>query len=445
MTRLLTKLTIIALALSFGTTAYGQSSDWYATGSIVYNDMDKDRTLDEGVNGLQLAAGWDFNDWMTLEGKFIYSSIDGYYRIPPGPLVPSGALEYGNDTQLDLSVNMLAYYNREAVFAPYAVLGIGYQSANLNFGGTEQNPTAAIGAGFRWQIGDGPVSVRSEVNFRRAFDGGDRTSDAYTVSLGAEYRFGKKSRALGVPPSDKPVDTDGDGVLDMWDECPNTPAGVSVTSRGCEIQRIDADSDGDRVPDTRDTCPGTPPGVPVSQTGCSLDSDMDGVMTGVDRCPGSRPGADVNQYGCENDVDNDGVADHHDRCLDTHPGVKVDVYGCEIRDIISLPGVNFQTASDLLAAGAEDLIEIAAQTLNNNPGLQIEVAGHTDSQGSDVFNLGLSDRRAKTVYDYLFLYGVDPDRMTFKGYGESEPIADNSTADGRAINRRVELRVTRNE
>jgi OOP family OmpA-OmpF porin len=229
----------------------------------------------------------------------------------------------------------------------------------------------------------------------------------------------------------------------MWDECPNTPPGVEVTARGCEIQRIDSDSDNDRVPDSKDECPNTPPGAPVSPTGCSLDSDMDGVMTDVDRCPGSRPGADVNEYGCENDVDKDGVVDHHDRCLDTRPGAKVDVYGCEIRDIISLPGVNFQTGSDLLAPGAGDLIEIAAKTLNNNQDLLIEVAGHTDSQGSDISNLGLSDRRAKTVYDYLFMYGVDPKRMTFKGYGESEPIADNSTSEGRAVNRRVELRVVK--
>ena len=438
MIRPLTKLAIIALALSFGTMAYGQASDWYVTGSAVYNDLDDDRRLDEGVNGIQIGAGWDFTDWLTLEGKLIYSSVDGYYRVPPGPY------EYGNDTQLDLSANILAYYNRDAVIAPYAVLGIGYQDANLNYGGKESNPTAAIGAGFRWQLGVSPFSIRTEVNMRRTFDGGeDRNFDDYTVSLGVEYRFGKKSRDLGIP-SDKPADTDGDGVLDMWDECPDTPAGVSVTSRGCEIQRIEDDNDNDRVPNSRDDCPNTPAGSPVDPRGCSLDSDMDGVPTDRDRCPGSRPGADVNEFGCENDNDNDKVADHHDRCLDTRPGVKVDVYGCEIRDIISLPGVNFQTGSDLLAPGAEDLIEIAAQTLNQNPSILIEVAGHTDSQGNDVNNLGLSDRRAKTVYDYLFLYGVDPDRMTFKGYGESEPIADNSTAEGRAINRRVELRVTRN-
>ena len=324
MIRPLAKLAILALALSFGTTAYGQASDWYMTGSAVYNDLDDERKLDEAVNGLQLGAGWDFNDWLTFEGKLIYSDIKGYYRVPPGPY------EYGSDTQIDLSANALAYYNRGATLAPYALIGIGYQYANLNFGGKESNPSVAVGLGLRWQFGDSRFALRSEANFRRTIDGRDRNFEDITVSVGVEYRFGGSTRALGVPESDKPVDTDGDGVLDMWDECPDTPAGVSVTSRGCEILRIDDDQDNDRVPDSRDDCPDTPPGAPVDPQGCSLDSDMDGVLTGQDRCPGSRPGADVDEFGCENHDDNDGVADHHDRCLDTRPGVRVDVYGCEM-------------------------------------------------------------------------------------------------------------------
>ena len=71
------------------------------------------------------------------------------------------------------------------------------------------------------------------------------------------------------------------------------------------------------------------------------------------------------------------------------------------------------------------------------------MAGHTDSQGSEDNNQGLSDRRAKTVYDFLIMYGVEESRLSFRGYGESQPIADNTTADGRATNRRVELRVVR--
>jgi OOP family OmpA-OmpF porin len=78
-----------------------------------------------------------------------------------------------------------------------------------------------------------------------------------------------------------------------------------------------------------------------------------------------------------------------------------------------------------------------------NPGWLIEVAGHTDSVGNEVANQGLSDRRAKTVYDFLIKYGVEEERLTFRGYGETSPIASNDTASGRAMNRRVELRVAK--
>ncbi len=170
------------------------------------------------------------------------------------------------------------------------------------------------------------------------------------------------------------------------------------------------------------------------------------MTTEKDRCPGSRPGARVDEFGCENDSDADGVPDHLDRCPGTRPNARrVDQYGCEIRDVINLPGVNFQSGSDLLLAGAERLIQDLAVTLIENDYLQIEVAGHTDDQGSVIDNQGLSDRRAKTVYDYLIRYGVDPTRLSYRGYGESQPIADNTTADGRATNRRVELRVVRDE
>jgi OOP family OmpA-OmpF porin len=151
----------------------------------------------------------------------------------------------------------------------------------------------------------------------------------------------------------------------------------------------------------------------------------------------------VDEFGCENDADDDGVLDQVDQCPDTRPGAKVDTLGCEHRDVISLPGVNFQSGSDLLTPGAEKLIQEVAATLVEIDYLQIEVVGHTDSQGDAVNNQGLSDRRAKTVFDFLIRYGADENRMTFKGYGESEPIADNSTAQGRAANRRVELRVIR--
>jgi len=146
-------------------------------------------------------------------------------------------------------------------------------------------------------------------------------------------------------------------------------------------------------------------------------------------------------YGCENDRDSDGVIDHRDSCPNTRPGVRVDIYGCEISDIIQLPGANFEVGQDLLLAGTEHVLQNAAATLNKYPEMQIEVAGHTDDVGNGLANFNLSERRAITVRDTLIRYGVAEDRIVAVGYGESQPIADNSTPEGRATNRRVELRI----
>ncbi len=107
-----------------------------------------------------------------------------------------------------------------------------------------------------------------------------------------------------------------------------------------------------------------------------------------------------------------------------------------------MPGVNFESNSDRLLAGAEQVLDDAAATLVKNPTINVEVAGHTDSDGTAAYNESLSERRARTVRDYLATRGVDMNRMTVRGYGEAEPIADNSTAAGKAQNRRVVLRIT---
>ena len=100
---------------------------------------------------------------------------------------------------------------------------------------------------------------------------------------------------------------------------------------------------------------------------------------------------------------------------------------------------------DILLPGTEVVLKQAANILNKHPELQIEVIGHTDDVGDDISNLGLSERRAKTVRNFLVKFGVAADRLTIKGYGESRPIADNTTPDGRASDRRVELRLVEDE
>ena len=106
---------------------------------------------------------------------------------------------------------------------------------------------------------------------------------------------------------------------------------------------------------------------------------------------------------------------------------------------IQLPDVRFESNSDRLRPGAESTLNDAADTLMRNPGLRTEVAGYTDSRGDANYNRGLSERRAKTVRDYLINRGVDASNLSWRGYGEASPIADNETAEGRDLNRRVVL------
>ena len=109
--------------------------------------------------------------------------------------------------------------------------------------------------------------------------------------------------------------------------------------------------------------------------------------------------------------------------------------------VIALEGVNFETNSDRLTASSVNDLDDAAQTLNDNPGVRVVIAGHTDSMGNDQYNLNLSQKRAEAVRAYLIDKGVEGDRLIARGLGESEPVASNDTAAGRAKNRRVELRI----
>jgi OOP family OmpA-OmpF porin len=160
-----------------------------------------------------------------------------------------------------------------------------------------------------------------------------------------------------------------------------------------------------------DECPGTPAGQPVDAKGCELDDDGDGVINRLDECPG------------------------------TPPGTPVDRKGCELKGDYTLQGVNFETNSDRLVSGASAVLDLVAETLLKYPEIKVEVQGHTDSDGAAAYNESLSSRRAQTVRDYLASKGVDAGRMTVRGYGESEPVADNTTAAGKAQNRRVVLRI----
>jgi len=199
------------------------------------------------------------------------------------------------------------------------------------------------------------------------------------------------------------------------------------------------DSDGDGVPDNLDRCPNTVAGAKVDAQGCEPDSDGDGVVDRLDKCPGTARGAKVNAQGCELDSDGDGVVDRLDKCPGTRSGAKVDASGCEILEAIVLKGVNFATNSATLAGGSAAVLDQAAASLAKRGDVKVEVGGHTDNRGSAARNRVLSQQRAETVMRYLVSKGVNAANLSARGYGQERPIADNATERGRAANRRVEL------
>src|SRR5438093_219885 len=204
------------------------------------------------------------------------------------------------------------------------------------------------------------------------------------------------------------------------------------------------------APSTRQTpdprAPPAPASASVVPAGWPLDADKDRVADGIDQCPNTPPGTEVDSTGCQRfkDSDGDGVDDTKDKCPGTPPGSRVDAFGCVIlftpeRTPVILRGVTFETGRAVLQLESFTVLNIVAQSLVANPAIRLEIAGYTDGTGAAATNLRLSQARAEVVRAYLVSRGVSPTRMIARGYGASNPIAVNTTPEGRAQNRRVEL------
>jgi OOP family OmpA-OmpF porin len=129
-------------------------------------------------------------------------------------------------------------------------------------------------------------------------------------------------------------------------------------------------------------------------------------------------------------------------CQAPGPGQAITLEGCKPNDVLILRGVNFEFDKDRLTLNAQAILDQVAEALQARPDIKVEIDGHTDGKGTVAYNQKLSERRAASVKKYLVGKGIDSARMTSAGFGKSRPIADNSTDEGRALNRRVELKVT---
>lgn len=405
---------------SDGSSAYGGgvgSGDRraYIAPMFSYTLADKDRNTKDGIGGT-LSLGKRFTSGLTLELTATYSQLDS---------------EADNQT-----VKLTGIGAAAMIFPVRSLPGL-YGILALHHGQVENHPTspnASTGFGYRTTIFDPGVGYLFPLaDYLGGFDAYLRTEARYrmdahnrrVLGVGGQKHFYESVANVGIliplgdvpvievpeaPPEEiavvetAPVDSDGDGLSDDMDQCPDTPAGIPVNDQGCE-----ADTDSDGIVDRLDTCPDTPTGVAVDEQGCTPEPIAE---------PEPEPG-----------------------CRAPAPGEPISLEGCATGDAIVLRGVTFDTNSERLTTNAKVILNQVADALNARADIRVEIGGHTDSVGSDAYNQKLSERRARSVYAYLVARGIDPSRMQSRGYGETQPVDTNETNEGREVNRRVELKV----
>jgi len=341
----------------------------------------------------------------------------------------------------DLKLGLIYAYGKSKLF-PYLSGGLNYTpyfSKKISQDNIALSFYGEIGAKYllsdRWSLNLAVAQNLTGQDYVEGIKSGN-TNDSYaTFTLGLGYAFFSDRDSDGDGVLDKydqcpntpfgvkvdkfgcPVDSDGDGVADYLDKCPNTPKGVKVDKDGCPI-----DSDGDGVPDYLDKCPNTPANVKVDKDGCPVDSDGDGVPDDLDKCPNTPAGVQVDRNGCPVDSDGDGVPDYLDKCPDTPAGVKVDKEGCPVKEEAYKVTIYFGFDRYDLRKEEQVKLDGAVKFMKDNPDAMFSIEGHACPIGPAAYNMKLSERRANTVYKYLVNQGIDKNRFMTKWFGETQPV-----------------------
>ena len=255
----------------------------------------------------------------------------------------------------------------------------------------------------------------------------------------------------GCPP---PPDRDGDGIIDSLDACPDVKG---VASSDPQQNGCPPDRDGDGIIDALDACPDVK-GVSdpdPKKSGCPPDRDGDGILDADDACPDVKgvASSDPKKNGCPPpvDTDGDGIFDDEDACPnekgERNPDPKQNGCPKAVRvsegEIFILEQVQFDTGKSTIKKVSDPLLDEVASVLQQHPEItKIEVQGHTDNQGKAASNKTLSQARSEAVVTALVKRGIDKTRLTAKGFGQEKPIAPNETAEGRQKNRRVQFAIT---
>ncbi len=394
----------------------------------------------------KISVGRYIGDGFTFTVAGSVNKIDNAGELPDGTLVDVDDLSYyAVDGRISYSLQNVL---NTGWFDPYLGVGGGYTWVDELGAGTLNG---SLGMNF-WLTEN--LALNLQTTYKHVFEDYAETGVTPTHfqhSAGLTFAFGgKDTDGDGVYDKDDECpdvpgleefngcpDTDGDGITDAKDDCPDT-AGTAEFN-GCP------DTDGDGIADPKDECP-TVAGL-ANLNGCP-DADGDGITDAKDGCPNEAGPAENN--GCPyQDKDGDGVLDKDDNCPDVAGTVANN--GCpEVTEEIQKT-LNQYAAQVLFDSGKSTIKDESTKVLNDiiailkeYPTAKFTVEGHTDSAGSAKLNQRLSDSRANAVKNFLVENGVDQFRLSAVGYGEDKPIASNNTRAGRAKNRRVEINLVKN-
>jgi len=380
----LLKRNVLSAALMSSTVlAYGASAQdleddrWHVTGTVGFNIQDSER----GTNNAPLI------------GIGLGKHISPKWSLDMELNHQSPRLKDDRDkkwAQRGVSLDLRRHFtDGTRQWHPYLLFGVGMQKVSEETltstdKRNDSNKSAKVGLGFQSKPAHRRSAVRAEVAYRRDFDENNAKSKANGGDTDA-FDDVLVSVSLVLPLGAPPATTAAN----------SSPSPTPPPALGTLPPRNVAVST---------------PVTPKVPNCAELDDDGDGVNNCNDRCPNSAP----NEF--------------------------VGPDGCAAPRAVDFKGVHFAFNRDILNAQAVAVLDEAADILKRYPGLQVEVVGHTDGVGNNVVNQRLSERRARTVYNYLVNKGIDPSRLVGPiGYGKKQPVAPNNTREGRAQNRRTEL------
>lgn len=428
-----------------GVQAQDENNPWAI--SIGTNAVDYYPTGEDAPLGSYFSDFFNVGDhWNILPGisriSLARSIGSGFYFEAAGSV--NKIDKFGNDSWDDLLyVGLDGTFNysfraNQGWLDPVLGVGGGYTWIDDNGYGTLDGT-----AGFNIWFTDN-LALNLQTIYKHAFDDGFNTHWQHVI--GIKIAFGG-------------MDTDGDGIYDRDDECPEEPGlpefngcpdtdgdGIEDRSDACPdeagLAEYDGcpDTDGDGIPDPQDECP-TVAGL-ESMNGCP-DEDGDGIMDSEDECPNEA--GPVENNGCPfEDSDGDGVNDDEDECPEVAGTVENN--GCPEPTVEIINELNeysrtilFDLNKATIRQESSGALESIADIMEEYPNTIFHIEGHTDSTGDAGYNEQLSRDRAASVREFLIENGIAENRLTSEGYGESEPIASNNTAEGRQQNRRVEI------